>query len=132
MSFYYYYSVNFLIWTPNMSIAGNIDGNACFVYCVETCWYCVWSRSVSRILSVLCTCLAICCGDKKESVSRWIQLVFVLDGYKKSLVYCVWRSKSVKTLDSIVRLYGAGTLSKDLSIAFISPLFYYSTSVSVL
>ncbi len=24
----------------------------CFVYCVETCWYRVWSRSVSRILSV--------------------------------------------------------------------------------
>ncbi len=29
-----------------------VNFNACFVYCVETCWYCVWSRSVSRILSV--------------------------------------------------------------------------------
>ncbi len=33
--------------------------------------------------------------------------------------------KSVKTIDSTVRLHCAGTLSKDISIAFYSSSFYY-------
>ncbi len=86
----------------------------------------VWSRTVSRPVSVSGACLAI---YEQESVFSWSSIL--LDGYKKhSLPHqrscedlLVRRPKSVKTIDSTVWLR-AGTLPKDISMLYIYPLSY--------
>ncbi len=85
--------------------------------------YCVASLvSVGRLLGHFLWLTGKCVQLNWSSI--------LLDGYKKLSLsqqpsrqpsceaLLTWRPKSVKTIDSTMRLHRAGTLSKDISIAF--------------